>query len=138
MAMYRLNLMRIAWSCAAQPVYEDIATKFFEHFLHIAEAMTHMGAAVGLWDEEDQFFYDVLTLPWNRKLPLEGGARWSGSFRCSRSRCLEPELPRPASGVHKAPEVVPRLQARAAALVSTLGDARGMASAAASLLRGTA
>jgi len=42
-------------------VYEDIASKFFEHFLHIAEAMTKIGPdAVGLWDETDKFYYDVL------------------------------------------------------------------------------
>src|ERR1700690_2939936 len=44
MAMYSLNLMRIALELAVHnPVYEDIATKFFEHFLHIAEAMSSMG-----------------------------------------------------------------------------------------------
>ncbi len=44
MAMYSLNLMRIALELAKHnPVYEDIATKFFEHFLHIAEAMTNIG-----------------------------------------------------------------------------------------------
>jgi hypothetical protein len=65
MAMYALNLMRIALELAQHKhVYEDIATKFFEHFLHIAEAMTSIGEdGVGLWDEEDQFFYDVLHLP---------------------------------------------------------------------------
>ncbi len=65
MAMYALNLMRIALELAQHNhVYEDIATKFFEHFLHIAEAMTAIGeSGVGLWDEEDQFFYDVLHLP---------------------------------------------------------------------------
>ncbi len=66
MAMYSLNLMRIALELALHnPVYEDIATKFFEHFLHIAEAMTSIGGrkGVGLWDEEDEFFYDVLNLP---------------------------------------------------------------------------
>ena len=45
MAMYCLNLMRIALELALHnPVYEDIATKFFEHFLHIAQAMTAMGS----------------------------------------------------------------------------------------------
>jgi len=65
MAMYSLNLMRIALELArTNHVYEDVATKFFEHFLHIAEAMTNMaGAGHGLWDEEDQFYYDVLQLP---------------------------------------------------------------------------
>jgi hypothetical protein len=65
MAMYALNLMRIALELAQHNhVYEDIASKFFEHFLGIAEAMSHMAAdGAGLWDDEDKFFYDVLTLP---------------------------------------------------------------------------
>jgi hypothetical protein len=64
MAMYSLNLMRIALELAVHdPVYEDIASKFFEHFLHIADAMTKIGPdAVGLWDEEDKFYYDVLSV----------------------------------------------------------------------------
>lgn len=74
MAMYSLNLMRIALELALHnPVYEDIATKFFEHFLHIAEAMTSMGgdmpciggagSGASLWDDEDEFYYDQLNLP---------------------------------------------------------------------------
>ena len=65
MAMYSLNLMRIALELAEHNhVYEDIASKFFEHFLNIAEAMSSMCTdGGGLWDEEDQFFYDVLNLP---------------------------------------------------------------------------
>ncbi len=71
MAMYSLNLMRIALELALQnPVYEDIATKFFEHFLYIAAALGNLGGQGGeggesfdFWDEEDQFFYDVLHLP---------------------------------------------------------------------------
>ncbi|HXI19475.1 MAG TPA: hypothetical protein VNH46_00235, partial [Gemmatimonadales bacterium] len=72
MAMYSLNLMRIALELALHnPVYEDIASKFFEHFLHIAEAMTNIGdEGVGLWDEQDEFFYDVLNTPDNRLIPL--------------------------------------------------------------------
>jgi hypothetical protein len=73
MAMYALNLMRIALELAQHnPVYEDIATKFFEHFLHIAEAMNNLGeAGIGLWDEHDQFFYDVLHLPDGSMTPLK-------------------------------------------------------------------
>jgi hypothetical protein len=65
MAMYSLNLMRIALELALHnPVYEDIATKFFEHFLNIAGAMTNIGGqGLGLWDEEDGFYYDDLQLP---------------------------------------------------------------------------
>lgn len=65
MAMYALNLMRMAMELAlSNPVYQDMATKFFEHFLYIAAAMDSMGTeGLGLWDEEDQFFYDVLRMP---------------------------------------------------------------------------
>ncbi|HEV8247576.1 MAG TPA: glucosidase, partial [Polyangiaceae bacterium] len=71
MAMYCLNLMRIALELAQHnDVYEDIASKFFEHFLHIAEAMTKIGGAGGLWDEDDKFYYDVLNLPGQPPLPL--------------------------------------------------------------------
>jgi hypothetical protein len=72
MAMYSLNLMRIALELALHNrVYEDIATKFFEHFLHIAEAMTNMAdEGIGLWDEQDQFYYDVLNLPDGTRVPL--------------------------------------------------------------------
>jgi len=71
MAMYSLNLMRIALELAVHdPVYEDIASKFFEHFLHIADAMTKIGPeAVGLWDEQDKFYYDVLSVG-GRSVPL--------------------------------------------------------------------
>jgi Glycosyl hydrolase family 63 C-terminal domain len=73
MAMYALNLMRIALELAKHNrVYEGIATKFFEHFLHIAEAMNNLGeAGIGLWDDEDKFFYDVLHLPDERMVPLK-------------------------------------------------------------------
>jgi hypothetical protein len=62
MAMYCLNLLTIALELAQEnPVYEDIATKFFEHFLYIAAAMNNIGGnGTELWDDEDGFFYDVL------------------------------------------------------------------------------
>ncbi len=71
MAMYALNLMRIALELSIENhVYEDIATKFFEHFLYIAEAMTQMGGERSLWDEQDQFFYDVLMIDGQPPRPL--------------------------------------------------------------------
>ena len=70
MAMFTLDLLRIALELALEDAaYEDMATKFFEHFLFIAEAMTMTGG-IGLWDEEDQFFYDVLHLPDQESIPL--------------------------------------------------------------------
>jgi hypothetical protein len=73
MAMYCLNLMRIALELAQHNhVYEDIATKFFEHFLDIAKAMTNIGGkSIGLWDDEDGFYYDVLNLPNGAMIPLK-------------------------------------------------------------------
>jgi hypothetical protein len=73
MAMYSLNLMRIALELARHnKVYEDIATKFFEHFLHIAEAMNNIGeGGIGLWCEKDEFYYDALNLPNGEMTPLK-------------------------------------------------------------------
>jgi hypothetical protein len=72
MAMSCLNLLRIALELAVHNhVYEDIATKFFEHFLNIAAAMTNMGSnEIGLWDEQDGFYYDVLNMPSGEMIPL--------------------------------------------------------------------
>jgi hypothetical protein len=73
MAMYSLNLMRIALELAKHnKVYEDIASKFFEHFLHIAEAMNNLGdEGIGLWCDRDEFYYDVLNLPSGQSTPLK-------------------------------------------------------------------
>ncbi|HVF73362.1 MAG TPA: hypothetical protein VM940_17300 [Chthoniobacterales bacterium] len=72
MGMFCLNLMRMALELARQnPVYENIATKFFEHFLGIAGAMNNLGGrGIGLWDDEDEFYHDVLHMPHGRYLPL--------------------------------------------------------------------
>ena len=61
-AMFALNMLTIALELAqGNAAYEDMASKFFEHFLRIAEAMTGMGAdGIELWDDADGFFYDVL------------------------------------------------------------------------------
>jgi hypothetical protein len=92
MAMYALNLMRIALELAChKPVYEDIATKFFEHFLHIADAMSRVGGHVGLWNEEDEFFYDVLDLPDGRMQSMRVRSM-VGLIPLFAVETLEPEL----------------------------------------------
>jgi len=65
MGMFCLNMLGIALELARKdPAYEDMASKFFEHFMYIAQAMSHMGhKGVELWNEEDGFFYDVLHTP---------------------------------------------------------------------------
>src|SRR5207247_10478293 len=70
MGMFCLNMMRTALELAREnSVYENIATKFFEHFLGIAGAMNNFGGrGIGLWDEEDEFYYDVLHTPGGRYL----------------------------------------------------------------------
>lgn len=62
MAMFTLNMMRMSLELAKEnPTYQSLATKFFEHFLYIAGAISNEG--IDLWDEEDEFFYDVLHTP---------------------------------------------------------------------------
>jgi len=64
MAKYSLNMLAIALELALEnDVYEDIATKFFEHFIYIADAINNGVNSKALWDEEDGFYYDVLSLP---------------------------------------------------------------------------
>jgi Glycosyl hydrolase family 63 C-terminal domain len=62
MAMYCLDMLAIAVELAHDSkAYEDVASKFFEHFVYISEAMNNMGGeGIGLWDEQDGFYYDVL------------------------------------------------------------------------------
>ena len=71
MAMYCLNMLRISQELAvkADPLYEDIASKFLEHFLYIAHAMNGLGGG-GLWHEDDGFFYDRLSMPDGQTIPM--------------------------------------------------------------------
>lgn len=73
MGMFSLNMMRIALELAlTKPAYEDIASKFFEHFLYIAAAMNNIGEdGTPLWDPEDEFFYDVLHTSEGQDFPLK-------------------------------------------------------------------
>ncbi len=73
MAMYSLNLLAIAMELAREdPAYEHVASKFWEHFLHIANAINHLGNdGVGMWDSEDGFFYDVLHTPGGNHVPMK-------------------------------------------------------------------
>src|SRR5438093_1098525 len=69
MALFCQNMLEISVELAMhRPAYVDMAVKFVEHFLWIASSMVHAGEDVGMWDEEDGFFYDVLRLP-------DGGAQ---------------------------------------------------------------
>jgi hypothetical protein len=74
MAVYCLNMLAIAIELARhEPIYEDVASKFFEHFLYIADAMNCRREQdhLGLWDPGDEFYYDQLFLPDGERIPLK-------------------------------------------------------------------
>jgi len=73
MAMYCLNLLAIALELAVtDDSYEDVATKFWEHFIYISDAMNNLGQeGISLWNEEDGFYYDVLHLHGQGNTPLK-------------------------------------------------------------------
>ncbi len=73
MGVYSLNMLAIAIELARHdPVYEHLANKFFEHFLYIADAINaQRDDDVGLWDDQDEFYYDQLYLPTGERIPLK-------------------------------------------------------------------
>ncbi len=73
MGMYCLNMLAIALELAREnSAYEDIASKFFEHFVYICEAMNNLGGEnIELWDQKDGFYYDVLHQEDGKNLPLK-------------------------------------------------------------------
>ena len=73
MGFFCLVMLKIALELAQKnPVYQDSASKFFEHFLRIAYAMTGSGHhGLSLWDEEDGMYYDALHLPDDSVVPLK-------------------------------------------------------------------
>jgi len=73
MAMYCLNMLAIAVELAKEDqVYSDVASKFFEHFVYISDAMNNLGNEnTELWNERDGFYYDVLHLPDHHNIPIK-------------------------------------------------------------------
>ena len=104
MAMYALNMMRISLELATRNrVYKSTATKFFEHFLAIAEAMTRQNGRRGLWDEVDQFYHNVLHRPDGAAIPLRLFSL-VGLFPLFAVEVLEPAT------LERSPEFAERLQ----------------------------
>lgn len=73
MAMYCLNMLEIAIElCQYNDAYEDVATKFFEHFVYIADSLNRIADDwTGSWDEEQGFFYDVISMPDGQYIPVK-------------------------------------------------------------------
>ena len=113
MAMYTLNMLAIAMELAHEnAAYEDIASKFWEHFIYIARAMTTLGfEGTGLWDEEDGFFHDVL-LERVGPAPAAEGALDGRTDPALRGRDARARPARPPAGVQEAPGMVRRAPAR--------------------------
>jgi hypothetical protein len=98
-------LLAIAMELATyDPAYEDVASKFWEHFLNIAHAMgggsLHGGRGHNLWDEEDGFFYDVLHLPDDSRRPLKIRSA-CGLIPLLAVQTLEPEVLQQLDGFHR-------------------------------------
>jgi Mannosylglycerate hydrolase MGH1-like glycoside hydrolase domain/Glycosyl hydrolase family 63 C-terminal domain len=102
MGMYCLNLLAIAMELAREnPAYENVASKFWEHFLHIAHAMNHLGRnQLGLWDEADGFYYDALHLPNGETFPMKVRSM-VGLIPLFAVETLEPELLEKLPGFHR-------------------------------------
>jgi Mannosylglycerate hydrolase MGH1-like glycoside hydrolase domain len=73
MAMYSLNMLEMALEISQyNSSYEDVTTKFFEHFIYIAESLNRIGENwTGSWDDQEGFFYDVLSMPDGRYIPVK-------------------------------------------------------------------
>lgn len=73
MALFSLNMLELSLEIALHDkVYEDMATKYFEHFIYIAESLNKMGEDwTGSWDNVDGFFYDILVLPNDTYIPIK-------------------------------------------------------------------
>jgi hypothetical protein len=93
MAMYSLDMLAIALELANDdPTYEDVASKFWEHFVYIATAMNDLGEdGLSLWNEQDGFFYDILHLSHGERLPLRVRSM-VGLIPLYAVQTLEPEM----------------------------------------------
>jgi hypothetical protein len=104
MALFCENMLEIAVELAMTDAdYADMALKFVEHFLWIASAMGHLGGEVGMWDEQDGFYYDVLRLPDGRAAPLKVRSM-VGLLPLCAATCFEGQV------LAKYPEMGERLQ----------------------------
>ena len=91
--MFCLNMLAIALELASQnPAYDDVASKFFEHFMYIAHAINNIaGEGIELWNQEDGFFYDVLHMPDGAAFPLKVRSM-VGLIPLFAVETLEPEI----------------------------------------------
>ena len=118
MAMYCLNLLRIALELALHdPAYESIASKFFEHFLAIAETMNHVGCraveegGIGMWDDELEWYCSIAELPDGRAMRLKSFSMVN-LIPLFAVETLEPQEMARAAGIRRAPAMAGRASQR--------------------------
>ena len=102
MGMFSLVMMAMAMELAhEEPAYEDMASKFFEHFVYIADAMNRMGTNdIGMWDEEDGFYYDVAHFSGGKQIPMKVRSM-VGLLPLVATGTFEPEDFEPLTGFRK-------------------------------------
>lgn len=72
MAFFCVTMLDMALVLAEQdPVYEDMASKYFEHFILIVDAINSSGQGRGLWDNDDGFYYDYIRMPDGSSVPMK-------------------------------------------------------------------
>lgn len=72
MAFFCVTMLDMALILAEKdPVYEDMASKYFEHFILIVDAINSSGQGRGLWDDEDGFYYDYIRMPDGSSVPMK-------------------------------------------------------------------
>jgi hypothetical protein len=104
MALFSLNMLDIATELAIHDdTYAEMALKFVHHFISIASATIHAGSDIGMWDEEDGFFYDVLQLPDGQAQRLKVRSM-VGLLPLCATAIFEPDF------ANKYPEIMARLQ----------------------------
>src|SRR5213594_1650212 len=125
MGMYCLNILAVALELAREnSAYEDVASKFFEHFVYICRAMNDIGdEGIELWDVADGFYYDVLHLPDGKALARRPGAAVLGAGHRARA-------PRAPAQVRAAHALVSRQSSRSLPAGDAPGDRRRLAPAA--------
>ena len=129
MGMFCLNMLAIALELAqGDMVYEDIATKFFEHFLYIAGALNNLGGSgVSLWNEDDGFYYDVIHFDSGEVVPLRIRSL-VGLIPLLAVQVLEPRRDRRPARLPAPDELVPDQPARSSPATSPAGPSRASVS----------